>query len=115
VLRAAARYRAHLMMEALLIQLPRKYRASLVIYRYRKLTCLPCISPSDNPRTLLVPVQLNSCTSLRIVTVARPIRNRMNPKKIAASVLAKIQEEEYRGFSNPADGDSAEKPGSMQA
>jgi flavin reductase (DIM6/NTAB) family NADH-FMN oxidoreductase RutF len=33
----------------------------------------------------------------------------LNPRKISSSVLAEIQEEEYRGFSNPAEGDSAEK------
>src|ERR1700678_296655 len=62
-------------MEALLVLLPRKRRTSLVIYRHGKLTCLPCVSPSDGPQILLVPVQLNSYRSLRIATVTRHIHN----------------------------------------
>jgi hypothetical protein len=62
-------------MEALLILLPRKRSTSLVIYRHGKLTSLPCVSPSDGPQILLVPVQLNIYTSLRIAIVAPHIHN----------------------------------------
>ena len=39
----------------------------------------------------------------------------LSPKKVAPSVLAQIQEEAYRGMSNPIEDDSADQPSSTQA